>query len=146
MFINPPTFSNETPNKIGNGIEVLGKNTLMNTNTDLELRVAIADEPINAKVDGKKIFCVSVQSSREEQRFGFMMIGLTTVETFDSTLQARFEGGLSGVGLGLCWGHFFDPEKQTNIINRDFSMKANEIIVILTVSNNGEKKEIRFFL
>jgi hypothetical protein len=51
-----PSFSKDTPNKIGIGIDVSGKNTLIFKTSHNGFRVAIADEPIDAKVDGKKMF------------------------------------------------------------------------------------------
>ncbi len=59
--MSAPSFSKNTPNKIGNGIKVSGKNTLIKTET--RWRVAIADEPIDAKIDGKKFFCVRVDNA-----------------------------------------------------------------------------------
>ena len=73
------SFSKETPNKIGNGIDVSGKNTLI-MRADW-WRAAIADEPIDAKVDGKKMFCVRVDNSGANSA---LMIGFTPMETFDS--------------------------------------------------------------
>ena len=54
------TFSQHSPNKIGEGIDVSGKNTLIKTNIGWE--VAVANEPIDAKVNGKKMFCVRVDN------------------------------------------------------------------------------------
>jgi hypothetical protein len=60
-FLPPLSFSTGTPNKIGKGINVSGKNTLIKA--DHGFRVAIANEPIDAKVDGKKFLCVRVVNS-----------------------------------------------------------------------------------
>jgi hypothetical protein len=137
-----PSFSKDAPNKIGNEIEVSGKNTLIKT-FDNGSRVAIADEPIDAKVDGKKFFCIRANN------WGFfsnMMIGFTPMETFDSNKIATFGShGFTGCGIHLGNGHLCYPvNKYHNIIDKEISDKAKEIIVILTVSNNGKKKEIRF--
>jgi hypothetical protein len=40
---------------------------------------------------------------------------------------------------------YYPVEKSHNIIDDTISKKAKEIIVILTISNNGKNKEIRFF-
>ncbi len=53
MSIPPPSFSQDTPNKIGNGITVVGKTTLIKT--DVGYHVAIADESIDTKVDGRNM-------------------------------------------------------------------------------------------
>ncbi len=74
-----PSFSAETTNKIGNGIDVSGKHTLIKTETNYGDRGAIADEPIDAKVDGKKVFCVRVDDAGANS---CMMIGFTPMETF----------------------------------------------------------------
>jgi hypothetical protein len=140
-FILPP-FSKNTSNKIGNGIEVSGKNTLIKTN-DYIWRIAIADEPIAAKVDGKKMFCVRVDNAGTESR---MMIGFTPMETFDSTKGACFgNNGFIGCGLRLHFGDLCYPvSKHHDIINWEITKKAKEVIAILTISNNGKKKEIQF--
>jgi hypothetical protein len=57
FFLRPPIFSKDTPNKISKWINVFGKNTLIRT-INQDWSVAIADEPIDAKADGKYIFGV----------------------------------------------------------------------------------------
>jgi hypothetical protein len=138
-FILPP-FSKNTPGKIGRGIEVSEKNTLiMNDNV---WRFAIAAEPIDAKVDGKKLFCVRVDNAVDS----YIMIGFTPKETFVSDEMAFFgNDGFTGAGMNLYDGSLFYPDdKCHNVIDREISRKAKEIIVILTVNNNGKKKEIQF--
>jgi hypothetical protein len=139
-FILPP-FSKKTPNKIGKGIKVSGKNTLIKTDNDW--RVAIADEPFDAKVDGKKMFCVRVDNAGV---FSQLMIGFTPMETFASKKEAFFGwNGFAGCGIDLYEGDLFYPVDQSHeIVDAEIS-KAKEIIAILTISNNGKKKEI-FFL
>jgi hypothetical protein len=142
-FILPP-FSPNTPNKIGIGIDVSGKNTLIKTENDNDWRAAIADEPINAKIDGKKIFCVRVDNAG---RFSSMMFGFTPMETFDSNTNIAYFGcnGFTGAGMNSWSGNLYYPvDKYHNIIDRMISIIAKEIIVILTISNSGKKKEIRF--
>ncbi len=131
-FILPP-FSTNTPNKIGNGINVSGKNTLIKTEDNGD-RVAIADEPIDAKVDGKKLLCVRVDDAGDSD----MMIGFTPTETFDSGNSAYFGGnGFTGCGIFLAGASLRYPvDKYHSIIDSKISEKAKEIIVILTVSNN----------
>ncbi len=53
---------------------------------------------------------------------------------------------LSGCGLAIHDGLFYNGIYQASSINMDPSAcsRATEIIVILTISNNGNKKEIRF--
>jgi hypothetical protein len=138
-----PSFSKDTPNKIGNGINVSGRNTLIKTE-DGKWRVAIADEPIDAKVDGKKMFCVRIDNAGP---FSCMMVGFTSMETFDSNKSAYFgnKEGFTGAGILLNNGNLYYPvDKHHNIIDFFISDKAKEIIVIFTISNNGTKKEIRF--
>jgi hypothetical protein len=155
IFPKPPSFSKNTPNKIGEGIKVSGRNTLIKTD-DNGYRVSIADEPIDAKVDGKKFFCVRVENAGPDSR---MMFGFTPMETFDSKRRAYFGNGFSGAGIGLFGGkiwfgamYFFNGDlwypdnKHRNIIYEGISKKAKEIIVILTISNNGKKKVIRFLV
>ncbi len=89
-------FSKNTPNKIGNGIKVSGTNTLLKTENDDHWRIAIADEPIDAKVDGKKLFCVRVDNAED---YSCMMIGFTPMETFDLNTTACFGwNGFTGCG------------------------------------------------
>jgi hypothetical protein len=137
------TFSKDTPNKIGDRIKVSGKNTLIKTKDDTDWCVAIADEPIDAIVDGKKMFCVRVDNAGE---YSSIMIGFTPMETFDSDKKAYFLGnGFTGCGIGLDYGDLCYPiNKYHDIIDEEISKKAKEIITILTISNNGMKKEIRF--
>ncbi len=135
-------FSKDTPDKIVNGIDVSGKNTLISTTA--AYNIAIADEPIDAKVDGKKMFCVRVDENAGSH--AIMMIGFTPRETFHSTKEAFFGyHGFTGCGIFLFTGDLRYPvDKHHNIINNEISDKAKEVIVILTISNNGKKKEIRF--
>jgi hypothetical protein len=144
--MSAPSFSKNTPKKIGNGIKVSEKNTLIKTDDngyDEFYRAAIANEPIDAKVDGKKMFCVRVDNAGV---YSSIEIGFTPMETFDSTKTACFGwNDFTGCGLSLDHGDFYYPvRKSHNIIAQEISEKAAEIIVILTISNNGTKKEIRF--
>jgi hypothetical protein len=138
--MSAPPFSKDTPNKIGKGIDVSGKNTLKKNEAESKWRVAIADEPIDATVDGKKMFCVRIDAGDT------MMIGFTPMETFDSTKEAYFgSNGFTGAGLYSYNGDLRYPFKNGhNIIAQEISKNAKEIIVILTISYNGTKKEIRF--
>jgi hypothetical protein len=137
-----PSFSKDTPNKIGKGINVSGKNTLIKTEENGH-RAAIADEPIDATVDGKKMFCVRVDNAGSDSS---IMFGFTAMETFDSNKNASFsDDGFTGCGIHLYFGTLCYPvNKWNNIIDSGISEKAKEIIVILTISDNGKKKEIRF--
>jgi hypothetical protein len=137
------SFSASTTNKIGDGIEVSGRNTLIKTEAESKWRVAIADEPIDAKVDGKKMFCVRVEKLGA---ISCMMIGFTPMEVFDSNKNAFFgNNGFTGCGMYTYNGNLKYPNnKGHDIIDREISQKSKEIIVILTISNNGTKKEIRF--
>jgi hypothetical protein len=139
-----PSFSKNTPNKVSDLINVSGKHTLIKTE-DNDYRVAIADEPIDAKVDGKKFFCVRVDNAGSSSE---LMIGFTPMETFDSSEWASFGiRGFTGCGMDLNNGNLCYPgSKYHNIIDDKISEKAKEIIVILTISNNGKKKEIRFLV
>jgi hypothetical protein len=136
-----PTFSKNTPNKIGSGINVSGKNTLVKT--EWTWSVAIAEESIDAKIDGKHLFCARVDNAGT---YYAMMFGFTPMEAFDSTKEAFFgENGFTGAGLHLYGGKLWYPVgKGHDIIDKEISKKAKEIISILTISKNGKKKEIRF--
>jgi hypothetical protein len=140
--MSAPSFSKDTPNKISDRVNVSGEKTLIKTQ-GLFWRAAIAEEPIDAKVDGKKFFCVRVENPGPNS---MMMIGFTPVETFDSRKEAWFGyNGFTGAGIDLCTGDLYYPvNKRHNIIDGEISKEAKEIIVILTISNNGKKKEIRF--
>ncbi len=141
-FILPP-FSTNTPNKIGEGIEISGENTLIKAEYKDQYRVAIADEPIDAKVDGKTLFCARVDNLGDNSS---IMIGFTPMETFDSTESAWFgNNGFTGCGIYLSSGDLCYPVLGShNIIAQEISKKAKEFISILTISNNGTKKDIRF--
>ncbi len=80
-----PTFNKNTLNKIGDTINVSGKNTLVKTEN--RWSVAIADESIDANVDGRHLFCTRVDNagSNPDMTFGF-----TPMETFDSKKEANF--------------------------------------------------------
>jgi hypothetical protein len=139
--MSAPSFSKDTPNKISDFINVSGRNTLTRTIQD-HWSFAIADEPIDAKIDGKKMFCVRVEKAVASQ----MMIGFTPLETFDSNKMAFFgQNGFNGCGLRLDTGNLRYPVNSSHdIIDEEISSNAKEVIVILTISNNGKKKEIRF--
>jgi hypothetical protein len=141
FFLDPPTFSEVTPNKIAKGIKVSGKNTLTETVSE-GWRFAIADKPVDARVDGKKIFCVRVESLDNT----VFMIGFTPLETFNSSEQTYFGlNNFDGVGLAAYSGVLFCSfEIQQKIIDGKISGTAQEIIVILDVSYDGATKEIRF--
>jgi hypothetical protein len=116
--MSAPSFFKNTPNKIGEGIDVSGKNTLIKT--DNVCRVAIADDPIDAKVDGKKMFCIRVDNEGvfAPKKFcvrvgnsgskSSMLIGFTPMETFDSTEEALFGwNGFTGAGINSYLGDLF---------------------------------------
>jgi hypothetical protein len=140
-----PSFSPNIPNKIGSGINVSGKYTLKKNEAESKWRAAIADEPIDAKVDGKKMFCVRVDNLGANSG---MMLGFTPLEKFDSNKEACFgKNGFNGCGIVSWSGQLCYPvDKYHDIMDRGISQKAKEIIVILTISNNGTKKEIRFLV
>jgi hypothetical protein len=75
-----------------------------------------------------------------------MMIGFTPLETFDSDKDAHFGwNGFTGTGLYSFSGDLCYPvDKDHNIIDKEISQNAEEIISILTISDNGAKKEIRW--
>jgi hypothetical protein len=139
--MSAPSFSKDIPNKIGRGIEVSGKNTLVKTGHGW--RFAIADEPIDAKADGKRMFCVRVDKAGD---FSQLMIGFTPMETFDSSKNAYFgDGCFTGCGFRLDNGYlYYAADECHDIIDGKISRVAKEIIVILTISKKGTKKEIRF--
>ncbi len=85
-FILPP-FSKDTPNKISNQIKISGSNTFSKSDVEFNWRVAIADEPIDAKIDGKKIFCVRVDNAG---MYSSVMIGFTPMETLDEDKDACY--------------------------------------------------------
>ena len=78
--MSAPSFSKNTPTQIGDSINVSGKNTLIKTKEN-GYRVAIADEPIDAKVDGKKMFCVRVDEAGD---YSWMILGFTPMEAIRS--------------------------------------------------------------
>ncbi len=97
---NSATFSKETPDKISKYINVSGKNTLINTEEGSS--VAIADESIDAKADGKKIFCVRVDKPAVNSA---IMIGFTSLATFDSEKRSFFGSeDFDGCGVNLYSG------------------------------------------
>ncbi len=140
--MSAPSFSPNIPNKIGKNITVSGRNTLIRTVQE-NWSFAISDEPFDAKVDGKKLFCVRVDNAGP---YSYIMIGFTPMETFDSTKESGFgKNGFTGCGISLYDGNVWYPvQKHHDFIDNKFSRKAKEIIVILTISNNGAKKEIKF--
>ncbi len=74
------------------------------------------------------------------------MFGFSPMETFDSKKDAHFGlNNFTGAGLALHWGTLhYSVEKHHNIIDQNTSDASEEIVVILTISNYGTKKEIRF--
>jgi hypothetical protein len=137
-----PTFNKSTPNKIGEEIDVSGKNTLIETENDC-FRVAIAEESIDANVDGRHLFCARVENAG---RYVGLEFGFNPLETFDSNESPFFaNNGFRGCVVNLFSGSLCYPVAQCrDVIDDKISNKAKEIIVILTISNNGKKKEIRF--
>jgi hypothetical protein len=139
------SFSKDTPNKVSNSLNLSGKNTVFKPSQSSfgDWRVAIAEKPVDAKADGKKIFCVRVDNSGE---CSDIQVGFTPQATFDSNEESYFGGiGFDGGTLQLFNGNFFYPECQRfNIIDSEVSKNAKEIITILEVSDDGKKKEIRF--
>ncbi len=75
------------------------------------------------------------------------MIGFTPMETFDSTNIVLFgHNGFNGCGINLDSGSLYPVTTTQRLIDNEISKKAKEIIVILAISNNGQKKEIHFLL
>jgi hypothetical protein len=156
FFLEPPSFCENTLNK-RSGIEVLNGNTLFSRSVATFapgniVRGAIADDPIDAKADGKKIFCARVDMLEKsiaakmacranEHRNSELIIGLTPLEVFDASNENCF----AVCGLNKNSGFFHLPrERYHKIIDMETVQAAQEIVVILNISNNGEKKEIRF--
>jgi hypothetical protein len=141
-FIHP-SFSKETPNKLGNGFEVCENHhhTLIKTESNW-WRVAIAQESIDAKTDGKKIFCVRVDNAGDSS----LMFGFTPLETFGSERLANFAwNNFDSCGLHIATGFLFYPRtKLQKVIDFEISRSAKEFVIILTISNNGKKKEMQF--
>jgi hypothetical protein len=137
-----PSFSASSSDKIASGIEVSGNYTLIMRGHNT-WRAAIADEPIDSKVDGKKFFCVRVENNAGSSK---MMFGFTPMETLNSKKDAYFgKNGFTGCGICSFNGYLQHPvDKQSSVIGSGDSENAQEIIVILEISNNGTKKEIRF--
>ncbi len=150
-FLFPVSFSKNVPDKISSKINVQEKKTLLNLDTTNWWRIAIADEPIDAKVDGQKSYCVRIDNAGDKTD---LAIGFTPMETFASFEKGTFGlSGFTGCGCLLETGNLQIPfqnsdgqkgQKNLNIVDKEISKKAREIIVILTVSENGTKKEIRF--
>ncbi len=116
-----PSFSKDTPNKIGNGIDVSGKNTLIMKGK--YWRTAIADEPIDAKSDGKKTFCVRVDNAGAGS---FIVIGFTPMETFDSKKSARFgDNFFDGCGIFLNNGDLYYPVDNPSTIKSPKKQKRS---------------------
>jgi hypothetical protein len=136
----PGSFSMNTPNKIGDGIDVPAANSLKRTLDGTRYRVAIANEAIDAKIDAKKVLCLRVDNLIDAR----IHIGFTLTETFDSNAEGYFGlENFTGAGLNLSSGNLTFPIQNTSkIMNEDLSKTAKEIIVILTISNNGAKKEV----
>jgi hypothetical protein len=88
------------------------------------------------------MFCVRVDNAVDSR----IMLGFTPKETFDSKKEACVGGkDFNGCGLHLFSGSLCYPvDKYHSIIHEEISSNAKEIIVILEISNNGAKKEIRF--
>jgi hypothetical protein len=74
------------------------------------------------------------------------LLRLNISETFDSKNEGCFGNkDFTGAGIFLNTGFLWYPDQGDHIIiDKEISKKAKEIIVILTISNNGTKKEIRF--
>ncbi len=70
------------------------------------------------------------------------------METFALTKGEYFgTNDFTGCGISVFDGKLYYPvEKSHNIIDKEISKKAKEVIVILDISNNGTKKEIRFLV
>jgi hypothetical protein len=142
--MSAPPFFIDTPNKIGKGIKVSGKNTLIKTDGGNTYRGAITDKRIDAKVDGTIFFCIRIDNAGSDSA---MMFGFTPMESFDSKKEARFgTNGFTGCGIDLYSGNLYYPCTGHNIIDKEICKKSTEIIVILTISDNGTKKEIRFLV
>ncbi len=138
---NLATFSKDTPNKISDEIIVARNHTLTKIDSNYWSR-AVADEPFDAKVGGKKIFCVHVHDLQNSD----LMIGFTASEALDVKKYGFFgQNTFSGAGLDLQNGELlYTGSMSHRIIDRDITRNTSEIIAILTVSQNGNKKEIRF--
>jgi hypothetical protein len=143
----PPTFTKSTQNKISESIDVLGKNTLIKMKDD-EWRIALADEPIDAKVDGKQIVAVRIDAGEA----GSTMIGFTCLEMIDSSRDRCFgyrgrDGIVPGCGISLIDGSL-ECQYGTceGVIDSNISNDAKEIVVVLTISEMGAKRMIQFIV
>jgi hypothetical protein len=134
------SFDKRAPGKIGNFINVLNQNSLLQTdNSD---RVAIAEQAIDITDDGQHIFAVQIVTGSNS----YLMFGFTSLKSFDCNKEAHFGfGGLEGTGLSLADGNlWFLGSYDQNVIDPAICKRAKEVICILTVVNGGKRKEIRF--
>lgn len=152
-----PSFNKNAPNKVASAISVYQSHTLTHRGVSnpnsvqidrQDWRVAISDDEIAGNRDGIHVFKCQMENARHTS---FFMIGITGDPTFGSTKNGMFGYPLSGCGLDVRIGSiyyskfsFAAPYDATKVIDESLCNRAQEVVVVLTITGGGKKKMLRY--
>lgn len=132
-----PNFDASVKNKVSDFVKVLTPTSLYLGNCKSYYRPAISTTGFRSNVDGTYVFAVKINDITKDSH---MFFGFTDVA--DSASCGYAGNGLSGTSL-CCFNGVRSPGDDTFLyLSWAITEKANEIISILIISNNGCKKEI----
>src|SRR3989338_1629715 len=132
-----PDFNKNIPNKINQNVEVKSKN-ILSIKEAPEYHSAIATNGFPPKKDGVFVYVTRINNIGN----GDVMVGFTDMATYDSTEEGFPGEELSGTSF-YCWGGKRYPGGADYLPR---NIKAEEIISVLTISNNGAKKEVQWIV
>src|SRR3989338_2100903 len=137
-------FDDKMPNKINNNVSVESKNSLSVTSAPLPLP-AIATNGFPLNKDGVYVYVTRIDNIGS----GHLFVGFTDKATYDSTKSGapgdEWAGhGFSGTSLFCFYGKRYPG--RVHYLDRNITADSKEIISILTISNNGTKKEVQWIV
>jgi hypothetical protein len=138
-----PSFNKNTPNKISTNVSVTGTSVLKSPSNVGSF--AISDLEIPANDEGRHIFALEIEN---RSSWPCHTIGFTTMKTFDSNKSVQFgQDGFTGVGLYIFNGNVRSAAAgDVNVIHPSIAKTAEEVIVILTITESYDKKLLQFIV
>src|SRR3989338_5152964 len=144
-----PSFNKNIPNKINNEIDVVSEDALINKYWDGLSHPAIATQGFPANRDGTYVYVTYIGEITGQLDID---IGFTSTATYDSTNYGHPGDGMNGICFYLNDGKLYggngvdDKDWNQKYLAGNITEQAKEIISILTISNNGEKKFVQFIV
>jgi hypothetical protein len=152
QFIHP-VFNKKISNKVSKFIDVADDHTLIVSDPNADWRSAIAQDEIDVtNFEGNIAYALRIDSSSNKSTTA-LMVGFTPQKNVSSSKECYFAAnGFSGCGFFSTTGDLWvsvasgEDERENDAIEslKKICKNAKEIIVVLSLSNNGETKHLQF--